>query len=157
MEILDRNMKIVGDPEEYDFETCLTRTNRDIPIVEHDIVAAMIKHRGNYAQIAAELGRSRNVVFNHIGRNDQLRALRDDIRQALLDMVEDGVFQSAMMGDGAQQRFLLTTLAKDRGFVTREERSGPDGGPLHLKSNIDVKQLDDETLLKLMNAGRKPE
>lgn len=153
MKILDRNKKIVGDPEEYDFEGCLSRLNPELAVAEHDLVAAILKHRGNYAAIAVDLGRSRHHVFNLISRNDEYRSLRDDIRQTLLDYVEDGVFISAMAGDTAQQRFLLTTLAKDRGFVTREERTGKDGEPIHTKSSIDVKQLDDATLLKLMNAG----
>ena len=153
--LLRRNMEVIGNPEEYDFEGCYSRLNPNEAVTEHDLVAAIIKHRGTYARIAAELGRSRSHIFNLIGRNEEYTALRDDVRQAALDLVEDGVFEAAIAGDGAQQRFLLTTLAKDRGFVTREERTGKDGEPIHTQSKIKVEDLDDETLMKIMAAGAK--
>lgn len=153
MKLLDRNADI-GNPEEYDFEDCYTRTNPEGSIAERDLVAAMLRFRGNYAAIAEALGRSRTVVFNTIGRHDEYRDLRDEIRQSMLDWVEDGVFATAIQGDPAQQRFILTTLAKDRGFVTREERTGKDGEPIHTKSTIDPEGLSTATLEELMAAGK---
>lgn len=154
MQLLKRNLDI-GNPDEYDFEGCYTRMNPDRGVAERDLVAAMLKHRGNYSRMAADLDRSRMVVRSAVEKDDEFRALRDEIRETILDEIETGVFNTAMSGDTAQQRFVLQTLGKERGFVTREERTGAGGEPIHTKSKIDVSGLDEAVMEKLLNAMRK--
>lgn len=160
MQLLSRTSAEIGDVDEYDFETCYTRLNPERGIHEADLVAAMLKHHANPARVARELGRSRSEVVRVIARNDEYRSLSDELREIALDLVEDAVMKQAVLGDGTQARFILQTLGKDRGYVTRNEATGKDGAPL--ESKIDPSKLDNDTLEKLMaakfghNSGDKP-
>ena len=138
------------DPETYDFSTSYTRTNPDRGYMEQDVVMALILHRGNFSGAARELGRSRSSLANHVNRNDSMRHLRQELYDEMLDEIEFGALATALAGDPTQQRFFLTTIAKDRGYVTRNETTGKDGEPLG--PTMDTSSLDNETLEKLMDA-----
>ena len=151
MNLLDRN-KHIGDPENYHFGGCYTRENPDAAMAEQDLVAALLKHRGAYSRMAEDLGRSRSQIESVVTRNDEYRALRDDLREAVIDEIEASAMQQAINGDSAQQRFFLQTIGKNRGYVTREEKTGKDGAPLADQSRIDASQLPEEVLRQLLEA-----
>lgn len=155
MSILDQYPEFL-DPaeiERYDFETCWTRLNPNSVYETRDIVAAVIAFRGNYSRIASALNRSRRSVEQYIQYDPLLRDLRDDVRNTILDEIEDGYLDDAVAGDAKARRFFLQTLAKDRGYTIRNENTGKDGEPIHLKSKVDVSTLSNEALLELMNAA----
>jgi hypothetical protein len=154
MMILERHREVlekVGQLEEplVYFEDCYTCENPNAGVAEVDIVVALIIFNGNYRKCAAALRRTRNFILSHVERNDELRELRSDIREGLIDDIEELVFEQARSGDGTQARFVLQTQAKERGYVSREERTGKDGKPM--ESKIDFSQFDDETLRKFLD------
>lgn len=155
MSILDRYPEFL-DPaviDAYDFSDCWTRTHPHASYEERDIVAALLHAQGNYSKMAVLLGRSRRSVENHVQRDINLRDLRDDIRNTILDAIEEGYLIDAVNGDSQARRFFLQTLGKDRGYVVRSETSGKDGGPIHLQSRIDATKLSEEALAEILAAG----
>ncbi len=114
------------------FDVCSTRLDRYGPYHKDDVLAAIVFTQGNYSEMARLLGRKRTGVRDYVLGNPDVKEVFDDTREGLLDAVETSVFKSAIDGDGPSQRFILSTLGKDRGFTTRAEHTGKSGGPLRM-------------------------
>lgn len=121
------------DHENYDFAGCLTRRDRFGPYYDADVVAAIRVAQSSLIHIANLLGRNRNRVRDLIYSRPDLKAVFDETRETLLDHVEVSVFTSALNGDGPNQRFLLSTIGKSRGYSTRQELTGQDGAPMRIE------------------------
>lgn len=159
MSILEQYPEFLNafEVENYDFETCWTRLNPNSVYEARDIVAAILAFRGNYTRIAAVLGRSRRSVEQYIQYDPLLRELREDVRNSVLDEIEDGYMDEALHGDNRARQYFLSTLGKDRGYTIRNENTGKDGEPIHLQSKVDMSGLSNEALLELMNAATPKE
>lgn len=112
---------IVGEPKEYAFETCQTRLDRLGPFVLVDVVYAIAAARGNWVEMAKLLGRQRQRVKDWVESRPDVNAFREDIVQGIIDDVEYKHLDAAINGDGSAQRFILSTLAKERGYTIRTE------------------------------------
>lgn len=122
----------VGVPEEYDFSVCQTRLDRYGPYDPVDVAAAILMTGGVFSQMASLLGRNRNRVRDYVLSRPEVKRVYDEVRESILDEVECSVIKSALNGDTANQRFILTTLGKDRGYTTRVENTGANGGPVQV-------------------------
>lgn len=126
----------------YDFANCLTVVEPDGPYSVRDVAAAIIVFRGNYAEIAKALGRRREGVRGVIARNGDLARLHAEVYQEFLDEVESGFMRTALMGDKDAMKFVLQTRGKDRGYTTRTEQTGANGGPIEVAAQtIDWSQI----------------
>lgn len=150
-------LKDLSFVEEYDFGECWTRNNPNLPYEALDVAAAILSTRGNYSQMGRLLNRSRRSIETYVLNDHRLRDLRIDVRASVLDAIEDGYMDDALAGDSQARRFFLSTLAKDRGYVTRNENTGKDGEPIHLQSKVDFTQVDNASLENLLSAVKKPE
>lgn len=121
----------VYDPN-YDFKNCATRVVRDAGFHDEDVIQAIWHTRGNYSAMSELLARRRASVREYVLSHPSVKLVYDEVREALLDRVENNVFSQAEKGDGAQCRFVLQTLGKSRGYSTRQELTGEDGKPLRL-------------------------
>lgn len=138
-EVLDEGGQV------YDFDKCWTVENPQEAYDEEDVAAALIVARGSYGRAARLLKRNRRSLENHVMRNQQLYNLREDLRDEFLDAVEELHMNAALRGDLTTQRFFLTTVGKNRGYVTRTEATGADGKPLMEAPTIDKEQLSKVT------------
>jgi hypothetical protein len=143
----------------YDFKNCRTR-DKTGPYWWPDVVAAIRVTQGNLTKIATLLGRTRNSVKSTIWFNPVLKEIFDEVREGILDHVEENVFMSAVEGDGANQRFLLQTIGKNRGYATRVEQTGENGGPIRseVTAKIDASKLSPEqrdALRELLAAAKE--
>lgn len=137
-----------SDAELFDFSQCYTRSNPGTPIRDSDLVYAIRFTMGNYSHIARLLGRRRAKVYDAINTNSVIREIFAEVKETLLDDLESGVFRSALEGDGADRRFVLTTIGKNRGYSSRQEMVGKDDGPIRV-ADYDLSKLSDEELEKL--------
>lgn len=117
--------------ESYNFVECDTRTKG----VFHpqDVVAAILLTGGMYKDMVPLLGRPRHSIRDYIQSNEDIRLIWEEIQDGKLDDLEKGIFNSALAGNETDRRFLLSTLGKNRGFSTRTEATGKDGGPIETK------------------------
>jgi len=143
-----------GFIEEYDFAGSWTNTHPDREYEERDVAAALMHFRGNYSRIAMALGRSRSSVENYICRNHILRNLRDEIREAMLDEIEDGYLNAALSGDNAARKFFLNALGKNRGYGLGVQEVD-ENAMRTINPTIDCKKLSDEALLEIIAASKQ--
>lgn len=129
----------------YDFEHCPTRLDHYGPYHREDVLAAICVTRGNLTEMSALLGRRRSSVRDHVYANIDVKDVFDEVREQFLDEAEQAHNQLALAGDGPALRFILQTLGKERGYTTRVETTGKDGGAIeHI--TLDVGKLTTEEL-----------
>jgi len=136
--------------EEYDFENCDTRKNHYGPYVEADVVAALNATRANYAKMSVLLGRRRTSIRDFVLSHLDVKTIHDEIREKVLDDVETMHDDLALAGDGPSMRFILSTLGKERGYSTRIEQTGKNGGPQ--EHTLDASKLSTEQLRAVREA-----
>lgn len=119
--------------ERYDLENCHSRKQEALS--ELDVAVAIIRHNGNISAVAKAVGRTRNTVAGFVARTRVLSDLHEDIRESYIDELEEKHMQAALAGDLATQRFFLTTLGANRGYLkpSQVELSGRGGGPIETK------------------------
>lgn len=108
--------------EAFDFTRCYTAKSASPLIGELDCAVAIIKSGGVVADAASLLGRSRNTVARFISATPHLLELAEEITETFIDRVEDLQKRAALSGDPLAGRFILSTLGKKRGYVTRQEQ-----------------------------------
>jgi len=88
---------------------------------------------GIVSQIARALGGCEwHTARRYIDRWAETRQAYADEDERALDFTEGQMLAAIKNGDGPMIRFHLATKGKRRGYVTRQELSGEDGGPLEL-------------------------
>lgn len=91
---------------------------------------ALDKANGINADAARILGLSRQAVSDYIKKSKKLQARKAAIVQERLDLAENKLHALIEQADGPSIRFYLKTQGKDRGYVERQEQTGPDGAPM---------------------------
>jgi len=115
------------------------------------LIATLQKTGGLISLAARELGISRQAIHKRIADDDSLREELNEIREVDLDIAEAKLKQSIRKGDAWAVRFYLQTLGRERGYVTRSETTGADGGPVR----VDLSSVSDADLAKLTAAVEK--
>lgn len=98
---------------------------------------------GNVTAISNRLGVSRRTVYNYIERWKTVADAIDDERERRKDFVEDKMFQRIISGSDTMIIFFAKTQMKDRGYIERQELSGPDGRDLKAPAYILENRPDD--------------
>lgn len=83
---------------------------------------------GNTAIIAQRLGVARRTVYNYVKRWKGVADAIDDEKEKRKDFVEDRMLKRIMEGSDTMIIWFSKTQMKDRGFVERQELTGPEGG-----------------------------
>lgn len=120
----------VSAPEDYDFENCETRLNKFGPFNKIDVLFAAAATLGSLQEMAELLGRRRNSVKEYLTANPDVREYVEDVKEGSVDKLESAEIRNALAGDPTSRRFILQTLGKNRGYTTRTEQTGKDGGPI---------------------------
>jgi len=88
---------------------------------------------GNVAYAARELGASRSTIYRFIENRPTLQQVLVDAREELVDIAESALRREVLNGNITAIIFTLKTQGKARGYVERQEVSGPDGGAIILE------------------------
>lgn len=100
-----------------------------------DVAAALKAAKGFKTAAARMLGCGLTVIYNYIKQYPEVAAALDEAHQELGDFTEGKLFEKIKAGDSHCIIFCLKTRFKDRGYVERQEMTGPDGGPIRTKSD----------------------
>jgi len=91
------------------------------------MIEALREKHGNLSAAARYLGCSRNTIARYIENYPTVKAVYDEERETLIDFAENQLFQQVKDGNITAIIFTLKTIGKHRGYVERQELSGPDG------------------------------
>lgn len=136
------------DWENYRFSTCDTAIDPIGPFYPIDVYAALKHAKGNFKVAANLLQRPRDSLIRWLKANSEFMQIAIDEEEGTLDDVETLVKEQALAGDGAQQRFLLSTKGKSRGYTTKVEAGGRIGIDLEF-SRIVENRLTEEQILRM--------
>ncbi len=77
---------------------------------------------GIYQQIAKNLKVCRNAVVKYVSKHPETKALIEEERERILDLMEASLIKKAIVNDDFKaQQFYLKTIGKDRGYVEKTE------------------------------------
>ena len=89
---------------------------------EASIAEALMVHKGILSKVAETLGFSSGMAVRyHIARSPPLTQVFDAVRDGVVDLAEDNIFNAVETGDLRYSWKVLTTLGKDRGYTERKE------------------------------------
>jgi len=94
---------------------------------------ALNQTAGNIASAARALGASRSTIYRFIENSPTLQQVLVDAREELVDIAESALRREVLNGNITAIIFTLKTQGKARGYVERQEVSGPDGGAIILE------------------------
>jgi len=94
------------------------------------MVAALIETRGMVYHAANRLGCSAQTVYNYVKRYATVRRAKEQAEGMMLDNAELALNSAILGGQPWAVMFVLKTKGKQRGYVERQEISGPEGKEL---------------------------
>ena len=98
-----------------------------------EVDAALREAMGNRAAVARKFGVTRQAVDAIVKRTPSLLATLHDIEEGMIDNAESALYREVVDGNFAAVKWYLATKGKARGYVERQEVSGPDGNELVIK------------------------
>ena len=114
----------------YHFHLCPTAVEDKGPFHPEDVCAALIATNGVLSDAARLLNRRRSSLKGFIDRNKSILIFYTDIREEFIDKIEVVATDAALGGDLGMCKYFLSTIGKNRGYTTRAETTGVDGGPV---------------------------
>lgn len=82
---------------------------------------ALTLYLGNMTKAAEACGVTRQYLYEYLDKYPDLKVVRDESREMLIDNVEYKSYEVAMRGNAGLLKYFLGTLGKDRGYVERTE------------------------------------
>lgn len=110
-------------------------------ITAEEAIKAIKDSKGFVTTVAKRLGCTRQHVYVIADRFPTVKAAIEEEREGLKDFAEGKLIQQIDAGNIAAIIFYLKTQAKGRGYIERQEISGPEGGPIDMTFNQAVKKV----------------
>ena len=122
------------------------------------VAAAVRQARGIKAAAARTLGCEWGTVDNYCKRYPSVQAAIDQQREILVDIAESHFVRWVDAGQERAVYWALSTLGKDRGYVTRQEQTGKDGEAiahtLEHHGGVEVRAVDYRQSVRLLAAPK---
>lgn len=123
-------------------------------------VQAWCKTFGNISETCKAVKISRQTYYRWMEEDAEFVKVINEVEpeELLMDFVESNLMKKIRKGDTACLIFVAKTKAKKRGYVERQEHSGPDGEPLPtpqatVNFTIDYSKVPTDAL-KALHAAR---
>jgi len=97
------------------------------------MIKALEATMGIVKQATDMVGIHRTTHYKWLEDDPEYKTRVADITELLLDFLETKAVKLVNDGDTAMTIFMLKTRAKKRGYIERQELTGPDGGPIEVK------------------------
>ena len=94
---------------------------------------ALKMYLGNMSKAAEACGVTRQYLYQYLDKHPELKEVRDESREMLVDNIEYKSYEIAMRGHAGLLKYFLATLGKSRGYVERQELTGAEGEAITLK------------------------
>jgi hypothetical protein len=123
-------------------------------IQQHKIalLAALEKSLGIVSTACKSVGLDRSTFYKYVNEDEEFAAAVSEIENVALDFAESALMRQIQADIPASTIFYLKTKGKHRGYVERQEISGPGGKAIQLEQ-IDYKKLSDDALREIIAAA----
>jgi len=91
-------------------------------LTKRKVAAALMEAHGVVAHAARLLGVTREHLSTYIARYPELQQVRDEARERLLDVAEEGLFDAVKKRRPWALQYVLSRLGKHRGYTERTEQ-----------------------------------
>lgn len=108
-----------------------------------DVALALNETGAIVFDAAGKLGVSRTALYKFLEAHPELKELRAEIEEELIDAAESHIVKAILAGDMKTVRWYMERKGKNRGYNTRVEQTGADGGPLEY--NAVERRIHDHT------------
>lgn len=98
------------------------------PVGVDEVLLGILELKGNVTAIAERLERPRWVVQKLINETPTLLVAAQDVTESRIDRSEMVIDAYVEKADLNAARLVVTTLGRNRGWTTRSEVTGKDGG-----------------------------
>lgn len=106
------------------------------------VIKALDAAGGIITQASVLLGVERTTLHRYLNLYPDVRDKRRQIQDKRIDIAETKVVEAIDAGDMRTVRWYLDRFGRDRGYVTRSEITGKDGGPVEIEPpTMDVAKL----------------
>lgn len=122
-----------------------------LPVRKSALAKALRANYGIISAAARSIGCSRETASRCVSKWPELRAIIESVREEACDEAEVGLRELIAARNVAAIIFTLKTLGRTRGYTSRYEVTGADGGPVAV---VDVTKLTDAELAAI--TGRAP-
>lgn len=102
-------------------------------ITAGETIDAIKGSKGFVTVVGKRLGCTARHVYNLLEKYPTAREALQQEREEIKDFAESQIFKKMEAGDTTMLIFYAKTQMKDRGYVERQEVSGPDGGAIILE------------------------
>ncbi len=96
------------------------------------MIEAIRSAKGMVYVAARQLNCSPNTIYNYASRYPTVQEAIDNERGLLVDTAELALWKALQAGEGWAISLVLKTLGKARGYIERQEHSGPGGGAVNI-------------------------
>lgn len=96
-------------------------------------IKALDETGGIISLIASKIGCDWHTARKYIDNHPSVRQAYDSECEKVLDLAESKLIKAMRNDDGRMIRFFLGTKGRHRGYVTRQELGGEDGGALPIR------------------------
>lgn len=123
------------------------------PPLALDLIEKVIRDSAGITHaIAEKLGVAPSTVSNWFARYPQLRAIREEASEKVVDLAETGLIHHVKEKNLSAIIFTLKTKGKRRGYSERHEITGPGGGPIITASYSDLTDIPIDERLAALDA-----
>jgi len=107
-----------------------------------DIIKALHATRGRVYLAADQLGCNHTTIYKRMELEPEIGAVIAAERERRIDIAETALDRAVIEGEAWAVCFTLKCIAKDRGYVERQEISGVDGNAIQIvQVGIDTDRL----------------
>lgn len=121
---------------------------------KEQVIAALIK-TGTILGASKLLGADRGTIKRYIDADPEIEAAVFEAKEILIDLAETGLMANVKKQNQSAINYVLSTLGKERGYVTRVENTGKGGGPM--ESEIRVKSNNQSVMSRIDKLKRQSE
>ncbi|OGW36957.1 MAG: hypothetical protein A2Y97_10150 [Nitrospirae bacterium RBG_13_39_12] len=115
-------------------------------LTEEQIIQALEAKAGFISEAAKALNVTYEAIRKRVAKNKRLQQAFDQIKERKLDFAESKLMKQIEEGNLGAICFFLKCQGKRRGWVERQEMSGPEGRPIDLRFKKSPKDMTDDEL-----------
>lgn len=106
---------------------------KPLKFTQEQVIEALNQNGGMIYMTARALKCNPQTLYNYRDKFPDVRAAIETARGEMLDMGELALKRAVLAGEGWAVCFLLKTVGKGRGYIERQELSGPEAGPIRIE------------------------